>query len=586
MINSFSMILISCLFMSILMLYFLSKRHVESPELKLYKELLICNFIGLIFEMLCIFTIYKFPENSLPTIIINKLYLLYFILFPTIFTVYVYLVSHGNDEFKKIYGKYNKYIYAYMLIIGILDLYLPIEINYSPVAYSYGKPVNLIYINSFMNIIICIVLMIKNIKAVKSKKYVPLVVYLIGSGIVGFIQKIHPELTLSTTMDALVLFIMFFTVENPDMRLLEELHKSKEVSDNANEEKTLFLYNMTQEIRNVTKKIDDDADIILDSKDWEETYDSARDIKSNTSRFTNMTNEILDVGSIDETNLKIYNSKYSIKNIIKQLVNVYGDICKNKELKFITNIDHDIPETLYGDSINLKEVLNTILDNSIKYTEKGFIEFDVNTIIKNDICRLIFTIEDSGIGIKSDNINKIKLENKSLAKANQLITVMNGTMLISSDYGVGTKVKIILDQKIEISEDKVTTKYESSLEKVEVLAIDDSEAGLKILDKLLKDTNIILDKSNNGKDSLEKIRVSKYDLILLDEELSSISGKELLEKIKEIRNFNTPVILLTKDNNYEYNEEYKNEGFTDYILKPLKKNTLLEIINKYTKKDK
>ena len=102
-----------------------------------------------------------------------------------------------------------------------------------------------------------------------------------GTGVVGFIQKINPEMTLSTTIDAIVLFIMYFTIENPDMKLLEEAHKSKEISDSANEEKTLFLYNMTQEIRNITSKIDDDADIILDSKNWEEAYDSARDIIDN-----------------------------------------------------------------------------------------------------------------------------------------------------------------------------------------------------------------------------------------------------------------------------------------------------------------
>ncbi len=379
---------------------------------------------------------------------------------------------------------------------------------------------------------------------------------------------------------------MYHTIENPDMKLIQELHNAKEISDAANEEKTLFLYNMTQDIRTITSKIDDDADVILDSKDYNEIYDNARDIKANTTKFNNMTNEILDVSAIDETNLKIYNSKYNIKNIIKQLVNVYGEICNNKELKFITNIDHDIPEILYGDSINLKDVLNTILENSTKYTNTGFVEFDVNTVVKNDICRLIITIEDSGKGIKSEDINSIKINDNSLSKANQLIVAMNGTMLISSDYGVGTKVKIILDQKIEVSEEKEVTKYESSLDKIDLLVIDDSEAGLKIIEKLLKNTNITVDTSTNGKDSIDKIRVNKYDIILLDEELTSISGKDLLVKIKEIRNFNTPVLLLTKDNNNEYNEEYIKEGFIGYILKPLKKDILLSKIKEYSKNNK
>ena len=136
-----------------------------------------------------------------------------------------------------------------------------------------------------------------------------------------------------------------------------------------------------------------------------------------------MTNDILDVGSIDESNIKVYNTKYNIKNVLKQLVTIYSDICKNKMLEFRTNIDHDIPETLYGDGINLKEILTVILNNSTKYTSAGYVEFNVNTIIKNDICRLIFTIEDSGVGIKSEDINKIKVDNKSLSKANKMINL-------------------------------------------------------------------------------------------------------------------------------------------------------------------
>ena len=419
------------------------------------------------------------------------------------------------------------------------------------------------------------------------KKYVPifslivimilLLILMIYDASLNYI--INPSLILVT-------YIMFHTIENPDVKMLDELHKSKEISDNANEEKTLFLFNMTQEIREVTNKISEDANIILDSKDYDEIYDNARDIIARSNTFASATNDILDMSSVNATTIKIYNNKYSVKNIIKQMVNIYGDICKNKELKFITNIDHDIPDNLYGDGINLKEVLNTILSNSTKYTMKGFVELSVNTIIKNDICRLIFTIEDSGTGIKSEDINKIKVDNKSLSKANKLITMMNGTMLISSDYGVGTKVKVILDQKIGEEEQTEVSKYESVFDNIAILSVDDSESGLKIIEKLLKGTNIKLDLASTGKECLDKIKIGKYDLILLDEDLSQISGTELMQKIKEIRNFKTPVILLTKDNSYEYNEEYIKIGFVDYILKPLNKESLLEKINKYTKKDK
>ena len=451
--------------------------------------------------------------------------------------------------------------------------------------YVYGQAIDALKLFLGSYLIIWGILVLMNIKVIIQKKYIPIITIIATVILSVIIQSYDPSILISTVCGTIICYTMYHTIENPDLKLLREAHQAKEISDNANEEKTLFLYNMTQEIRSITNKINDDTDVILDSKDYEEIYDSARDIKANTSKFNNMTNEILDMSYVDASTIKVYNEKYNIKLLLRQIVSVYGDICKNKELKFSTNIDHTIPDSLYGDGISLKEVLNTILNNSVKYTNKGFIELSVNTITKGDICRLIITIEDSGNGIKSEDINKIKVDNKSLAKAYKMITLMNGTMLISSDYGIGTKVKIILDQKIGEVEVSEASKYESNFDNISILSVDDSESGLKIIEKLLKGTNIKLDLANTGKECLDKIKINKYDLILLDEELSQISGLELIKKITEIRNFKIPVILLTKSNSYEYDEEYLKLGFSDYLLKPIKKEELLLKIDKYTKKD-
>ena len=194
------------------------------------------------------------------------------------------------------------------------------------------------------------------------------------------------------------------------------------------------------------------------------------------------------------------------------------------------------------------------------------------------------TVEDSGVGIKSEDINKMKIGNKSLSKANKLITLMNGAMVVSSNYGMGTKVKIVLDQKIELNMNEDIVKYSEIYDNIKLLMIDDSESGIKIIEKLIKGSNIKMDFAMNGKECIEKIKAyNKYDIILLDEQLSQISAMELIKKIKDIRNFDTPIILLTKDNSYEYNDEFKKLGFSDYLLKPVKKEELLNKINEYTK---
>ena len=381
--------------------------------------------------------------------------------------------------------------------------------------------------------------------------------------------------------------------------MLKEVHRAKEITDNANEEKTMFLYNMTNDIRLITKDINVSADDILnetDNKkiDVEVISNAAREIKGSTAKFTTMTNEILDVSSIDSASIKVYNDKYNIKLIIKELVKLYSKKCSDKNIDFRTSIASDIPEYLYGDSVGLKQAINIILDNSIKYTNSGYIEFNINTIIRNDIARLMITIEDSGIGMKAEDIIKVFNKkndhneealdlNSNLYNAKALITLMGGTIIPSSIYGKGTMMKIVLDQKIVNSEDKLT-KYESVYDKKKILLVDDNISTEKIIRKLIKNTNIELDYVNLGKKALDKIiNKEKYDLILLDEIMDPLDGMEVMKKFKDVKSFNTKVILLTRNSEYEYNEEYLKYGFSGYLLKPINKDKLFEIIDKYLK---
>jgi len=157
--------------------------------------------------------------------------------------------------------------------------------------------------------------------------------------------------------------------------------------------------------------------------------------------------------------------------------------------------------------------------------------------------------------------------------------------MILPSYMNGNKFKIILDQKMEKLESKTLKQYNEIYDNKRILVIDDSEAGIKIIEKLLKNSNILIDSVNNGKDAIDRIKnKNKYDVILLDEKLSQMSGAELLVKLKEIRNFSIPVLLLTKDSSYEYNEEYVKQGFNDFIIKPLNKEILLDKLDRFMRK--
>lgn len=591
--------LIEAIFYSVLLLIVYFRKQVyKSKENKVYSILVGVSFFELLLEF--VLDIVGPMYQTIPKVsyLIARFYSLVVELWITILLCYVLFVCLNIKKRDKYIPIVRNTAIVLMIIFATLNFILPLNFKYDGyIAYTYGPSVSIIYISAFLYSFIGIVALIRNIKNIKDRRFFPILLFLLVGGIASYIQYMNPGLLLATPIHAFITFIMYFTIENPDVKMIEEYHKAKEIADNANEDKTMFLYNMTNDIRAITKDINNDANnaiLELDSKKIDKDYMSEclRGIKENTARFTTMTNEILDVSSIDNANIKVYDEKYNIKLLLRRLVTLYNDKCKEKNLIFRSDIDSTLPEYLYGDSLGLKNVLTSILDNSVKYTSNGYVELNVSTIIKNNIVRLIITVEDSGIGISPDKLDTIFYKNReeidgsniknNLYTAKKLITLMGGTIIASSNYNEGTTMKIVLDQKLGELDNEKLTKYENTYDKKRILLVDDNISTNKIISKLLKDTNIELDYVSLGKEALDKIRSKeKYDLILLDEVMDPLDGKTVMKKFKDIRDFNTKVILLTRNNEYEYNEEYLKYGFAGYLLKPINKDKLLEIIDKY-----
>ena len=578
----------------LLMFIYFSKRRYKSKENKIYSILIITSFIGVLLELGCRLTIPLLNEIPKTTFLITKLYLVYLLTWVTLLSLYTFIiVNKSQSKFK-----HTKISIIITYIINIIIIfYLPINYyNDGELMYTYGLSVYWVYIVSFVYIIISIINILLSKTNLKDKKLIPIIAFIIIGTITTIIQLINPGMLLVTSMETFVTVLMYFTIENPDMKMLEEVNKAKKISDNANQEKSMFLFNMTKEIRNISRNIDDHADNILSEVSKEETNienigDNAREIKYDISKFNTMTNDILDVSNIDASNIKIYNTKFNIKLIIKGLVSIYKEKCQEKGLEFRTDIASDIPEYLYGDSINLKKVMITLLDNAIKYTNNGYVELSVNFVKKLDICRLIISIEDSGIGIKPEELDTIFYKKKeelnrnnlknNLYTAKKIITMMEGTIIANSDYNKGTTMKIVLDAKIVPTKENV---YIKEYDNKKILLVDDSETCEKIIKKLLRGSNITIERTEYGKYCLDKIRSKeKYDLILIKDELKPLDGYTIMTKLQEIRNFNIPCILLTKNTKVEYDDSYQKYGFKDYIIKSNDKNKILNTLDKYLK---
>ena len=585
-------------YLGLLLLVYFKKKVFKSRENKIYSILVIVTFIELLTEI--ILDIVGPLYQAIPKISysVAKIYCIFIILWNCLLCTYVFLVALKMKNKERYSSSTKTLLISFGIALSLASALLPINFYYSgKIAYTYGPSVNVVYISAIVYSLIGVFCLLWNAKEWKDKRFIPVIILVTLGSLCSYIQYMNPGLLLATAVHSFITFIMYFTIENPDVKMIEEYHKAKEIADNANEDKTMFLYNMTNDIRAITKDINNDANnaiLELDSKKIDKDYMSEclRGIKENTARFTTMTNEILDVSSIDNANIKVYDEKYSIKLLLRRLVTLYNDKCKEKNLTFRSDIDSTLPEYLYGDSLGLKNVLTSILDNSVKYTSNGYVELNVSTIIKNNIVRLIITIEDSGIGISPDKLDTIFYKNReeidgsniknNLYTAKKLITLMGGTIIASSNYNEGTTMKIVLDQKLGEQYDEKLNKYENTYDKKRILLVDDNISTNKIISKLLKDTNIELDYVGLGKEALDKIRSKeKYDLILLDEVMDPLDGKTVMKKFKDIRDFNAKVILLTRNNEYEYNEEYLKYGFAGYLLKPINKDKLLEIIDKY-----
>ena len=584
----------------LLMTVYFRKKVFKSKENKVYSILVVVSFFELIVELILDFVGPMYKEIPNVSYFVARLFSFGVELWITILLCYVLFVCLSIKKKERYIPVVRNIAIVLMIIFTTLNFILPLNFKYDGyIAYTYGPSVNIIYLSAFLYSFIGIIALIRNIKNIKDKRFFPILIFLIVGGIASYIQYMNPGLLLATPIHAFITFLMYFTIENPDVKMIEEYHKAKEISDNANEDKTMFLYNMTNDIRLITKDINYNTAAAINEMsnkklDKDLVNDYLRAIKENTARFTTMTNEILDVDSIDSASIKVYDDKYNIKLLLKKIVTLYSDECSKKGLTFRSDIASDLPEYLYGDNLGLKNVLISILDNSIKYTKEGYIELNVNTIIKNNIARLIIIIEDSGVGISPDEMDSIFYKRKeeidgsnmksNLFTARKLITLMGGTIIPSSNYGNGTTMKIVLDQKIVEEANEKYNKYESFYDEKKILLVDDNISTEKIISKLIRDTNIKLDYVSLGKEALDKIRgKEKYDLILLDEVMDPLDGVTVMKKFKDIRNFKTNVILLTRNNEYEYNEEYLKYGFSGYLLKPISKDKLFEIIDKCLK---
>lgn len=557
----------------LLTIMFFSKKRIQTLENKIYSYLIISNLVGVVLGVSCYTSILHRDAFPILNDFISKALLIYYLTWISFFTAYTFVISYSKKESdKESKEKYFKNIFNILtviyIVIAILVFILPLNyFSKSTIAYSFGPSANLLYILIPVYICICLIEMFKNFKEIKNKKYLPLFAFIIIGTVVMIIQKLNPGLLLMTSMETFVTFLMYFTIENPDIKMIEELTKTKSLVEKNNNDKSIFIFNTTQQIRHPLNMIEQRTEQLLEDELNDDEKEKVIDIRNAQQRIAYILRSVMDVSTIDAKNIKIVKNQYKVANLLTEITLRSKQEATEKGLEFRTNFDEAIPEMLYGDSIRLKQIINALISNAIKYTKEGFVELNVNSIVSFDVCRLVVSVKDSGIGVNAEDINKLfqsktdendisdKVDesNVTLDVAKKMVNLIGGTITVRSEKNKGSEFTLIVDQKIASSNDKIDNiinEYKKTEDKIKILLVDDNEEERTLLTKKLGGISK-LTIAKNGEESLKRIRnKEKYDVLLIKESMEKLDVYQTIKKAK-ILEFVPDKIIVLADNKEE-----------------------------------
>lgn len=610
---------LSSLFIILIFIYqFFSKKKVNNEQNRIYGILLIITTLALIFDIGSVITICHMDTHPILNLIFTKGYICSMSVWVSITVLYALTINltENSSPFMIRCNHLFRYICFFASFLVILTT-LFTKLNYwheGPLVYSYGPATTMMYLYAATGLLFSLIYTLLNHHNIPRQKCLSIYIYCSLQGLTAIIQFLYPELLLVSIGGTMSIVFMYFSLENPDMALIEELDRQRKRADSANEAKAEFLAHMSHEIRTPINAILGMDEMILREASEPEILEYGAQIQTAGNSLLSIINDILDFSKIESGKTEIIPVEYGTASILNDLATVSRIRIEKKHLTLKLSISPNIPSRLLGDEVRIKQVITNLLTNAEKYTKEGTITLSAYAEPVNDTqVSFVVQVSDTGIGMKKEDLPRLfsafeRLEEErnrhiegsglGMAISYQLTSAMGGRIEVESVYGEGSTFTVTIPQTI-VDPSPIgdfNARYDKSSSKAKkqpaaftapdahILVVDDNQVNLTVAAGLLKRTQVQMDLAGSGVECLHLVQKNHYDLILMDHLMPDMDGIETLQEMKKLTNnlsADAPVIALTANAISGAKETYLEAGFSDYLSKPINSKKLENMLLSY-----
>ena len=546
-----------------------------------------------------------FPNLS----VINDIPFLMIMLVPLPYLLYI-------NEIQK--GRYQK-AYNVMEGIVIIDCFLCSVLHITGLC-DFADTVAYTSALCIISILLIVSSILLDLGKGYTREYIFVAVGMLGVCVAAFIQIIiyfHRRNLFNGVIIAVGLIFLLVFSSISTIRDIMYMDREKQQALSESESKGRFLANMSHEIRTPINAVLGMNAMIMRESTEDQIREYALDIQNAGQTLLSLINDILDISKIESGKLDIIPAEYDFSSLIHDIMNMIEMKARDKGLALKLSLDERMPSMLWGDDVRLRQILVNLMSNAVKYTEKGSVTLTVRAVVQEDDADLTFRVEDTGIGIREEDMEKLfreferieeqrnrNIEGTGLGMSitTRLLERMGSKLQVESVYGKGSVFYFTIRQKImnhepignleqRIQEQALTYSYQVmfTAPEAQVLVVDDNAVNRRVFRNLLKSTRMKVDEAAGGEQCLEFVREKAYDIIFLDHMMPDLDGIETLHRMNEWKQYpckDTPVIALTANAITGAREMYLKEGFHNFLSKPVNPEKLEKLIMETLPKDK